>query len=165
MMLSSCSNIRGAFSSQSNGYLYADMTFKMDCEKSQHAQLEQKIEVFLRKEGFSVLGYDQLEHYRLLDMRLVGLYQNKHVIEFQHAIEPHSPPDFPRRYGVVLWTEPLTPRASELESKLERFASEELKCEVRFVERRENGAPSVYLFKEKVREIEKRLQLSKLRSG
>ena len=114
---------------------------------------EPKIESFLRNEGFRVVNYARPRigghDYTL---RVVGLGSRRQVVEFNGLSGS------PGRYGVLLWIEPLRPRATELEEKLQRFAADDLKCDVRFVQRQKNDIRSVRLFNRKVDEIEETLR-------
>jgi len=138
-------------------FLYTDMSFTMFCDyprgREQDPTFDQKIESFLRKEDFKVVNYGRPRIGQLdYSLRVVGLDVRRQVVEF------NGTRGNPGRYGVLLWIEPLRPRAIELEEKLQRFAADDLKCDVRFVKQEKNDHRSLKLFNHKVDEIEDSLR-------
>lgn len=139
-------------------FLYADMSFTMFCDypkgRTHDPRFASTIESFLHNEGFKVLNYGRLPRNHF-DLRIVGLDAKRQVIEFNGLRGS------PGRYGVLLWIEPLTIRATELEEKLQRFAATNLECEVQVPVKQAqmpNDHRSIKLFDHMVNEIDELLR-------
>ncbi len=142
-----------------NQFLYADMSLTMFCDypkgRTQNPQFASAIESFLYSEGFKVLNYGRLPKNQF-DMRIVGLNAKRQIVEFS------NPRGWGGRYGVLLWIEPLTDRATELEEKLQRFAETNLKCEIQSESVKQAQMPNDHrskkLFNHKMNEIQELLK-------
>ena len=131
--------------------LAADLAFNMKCNSADEEMLEDRIELFLRGIGFSVLnqGKIQREHRKLFfTMRIIAIDKDKRIVKFT---------GFPQRlgvYSVALYSEPPTRRASDLESGLQKFSSEILSCHPCEVGRSQNDADARGMFDADVKRIE-----------
>ena len=129
----------------------ADLGFWFRCDKRASPELEQKIEAFLRQQGFRVLNLGALQR----DAG-VGIYDlNMTAIDAkQRTIAIHALKETPGSQTVGLYSPPPTQHDSALEDSLLAFASHTLGCRTDQVARNTNGQEAAEMHSWNVRRIE-----------
>ena len=135
---------------QSAEVLSADLTFHFVCSHTARSDVETKTEQFLRGNGFRVLNLAELQHrhnFHFLDTDMKGTRYGQAIIEMVSVPSGHS------RYAFALYTRPPTSRLSDLEDAVLRFVSNELGCQTRQIERRDNGKERQQYFDSRLKRI------------
>jgi hypothetical protein len=123
-------------SAQSTEALSADLTFHFVCSHTARRDVEAKTELFLRGNGFRVLNLAQLQHrnnFHFFDTDIKGIRHDQAMIDMISMPSGHS------RYAFALYSRPPTSRLTDLEDAVLKFVSNELACQTRQIQRRENG--------------------------
>ena len=131
--------------------LYPDLAFHIVCEEKARTALEDKIEGFLKSEGFKVLNQARLQREHgvsVSDLHIIGVDDKRRIIDFLDFSIADG------RYAVRLNTPPPTHRSPQVEKALLTFASGKLGCQVRQVTREANGSDASQLHDIEVRRIE-----------
>jgi hypothetical protein len=144
---------------QSVRVLSSDLAATMICKDRNTSALEDPIEGFLRSKGFRVLNVARIQrqhdHAPLLELWIVGLDEQRRVINLRSLPFPKDKVQRQGRYSVGYKTPPPTQHASEMEDALLDFFSSGLHCEVRDVTRHENKAEVADLYDQEVARVEK----------
>ena len=130
----------------------------MVCKDRDSLTLEGPIEGFLRREGFRVLNRASIQRSygrpSGIDVDIFGLDKKRRLVKFRSLPAPKDVVRLQGYYSVEFRTPPPTQRASEIEDALLKFVSDELRCEIRQVNRDENGADAADLYEDEVRAAE-----------
>jgi hypothetical protein len=145
-------------SAQSVRVLSSDLAATMTCKDRNPTTLEDPIEEFLRSKGFRVLNIARVQrqhdHVPLLELSIVGLDEQRRMINLKSLPYPKDQVERQGRYSVGFKTPPPTQHASEMEDALLNFLSKGLQCEVRNVTRHENGTEAADLYDQDVARVE-----------
>jgi hypothetical protein len=129
----------------------------MDCKDRDPSTLEGLIEEFLRRESFDVLNLASVQRrhnrFSTLDLEIIGLDKAQRKIHFRSLLSPENVVRLQGRYSVELRTPPPTQRVPEVEDALLKFAADQLRCGVRQVTRKENGADVADLYENEIRRL------------
>lgn len=130
--------------------LRADLVVHFGCAAIASADLENAIELTLRRLGFEVLNVGRLrrEHGVPSNLSIVALDKEQRTIEVLD-LSPQQKGDYVLRLNTV----PPTKRATALENRLENFVAREMACEVRRITRSENSVSAKPLHKSEVARI------------
>jgi len=143
--------------------LSADLAVQFICPGKERSFLEDKVEQFLKETRFKVLNLARIQHEQhvvLLETDIKGLDENRRLIELR------SEPSAADRYVLLLYTQPPTRRAAELESKVLQFVSDTLKCEMQEVTPRTKGTSAIAFYDRLIKRTENLfLEAERLRGG
>jgi hypothetical protein len=131
--------------------LSADLAAQFVCGGDERGDLEQKVETFLRGQSFKVLNRAALQRERgmaIFELDIVALDSDHRIIELA------SLPTTRGRYAVALTSPPPTRHSTDLEDGLQKWIVEQLGCEIRQVERSENGSDARSFFESEIRRVE-----------
>jgi hypothetical protein len=132
--LSSAEQTKAAQPSRS---LSADLSFHFECKEGLRSDVEKQIEFFLRGHGFKVLNQADI--------------QRQHNV---HIFDTRSVLGADRRYSFGLYSQPPTNHSVSLEQDILNFVSENLKCEIRQIARKENGEEKKEFYESELRRVQ-----------
>jgi hypothetical protein len=142
--------------------LSPDLAFHFICPGEDRRLVEEKVEEFLKKNGFKVLNLARIQHEHqvfFFESDIKGLDENRRIIELR------SVPPTPDRYALDVYTQPPTKRVPQLEKDVLRVVSDALRCEVRQVTSGENGVDAISYYDRVIKRIENLfLEAERLRS-
>jgi hypothetical protein len=147
---------------QSTSPVHADLAFHFVCKQAIPAHLEDGIEGFLRREGFTVLNQARIMRSKGLspfDILIFALDDKRRIFKF--AALPRTKD----KYGVSLITPPPTQRSFDLEDGVLKLVSEQLACEVRQITRNDNQADAKVAFDHHYKQIEDLFQQAETLKG
>jgi hypothetical protein len=130
--------------------LSPDLTFLMDCPRTDRGDVEAKTELFLNGYDFRVLNLAAIQHrhnFHLLDTNIQAVRHD------QAFVEMTSVPSRRSLYAFGLYSRPPTTRLSNFENAALDLVSE-LRCEARQIRRLENGSGRRRYFDAELKRIE-----------
>jgi hypothetical protein len=124
--------------------LLPDLSFHFVCTGRARTEIETKIETLLAQYKFKVLNQGELQ--RQHDVHLFGTsiaaYEGN-----QRFVDVRSVTSGLDRYSFDLYSLPPTSHSRDLEESILHFVSENLRCEIRQVERHENDQTHADFFR------------------
>lgn len=140
--------------------LYPDLTFQFDCEGQTHLVVEDFAERFLTENGFEVLNVTRIRRENKLPAMQAavfvdGLDSQKRRMRFMAV------PFTGAAYTFLLNTQPPTRRSNDLEAQVIEFVSGRLGCQIRDLERNENGAEAKELFESVLKDVQRNFSIMK----
>jgi hypothetical protein len=138
-------------SGQSDVALLPDLAFHFSCKNVASVSLAGDLGTFLHTLGF-----------RSIDLAKIQAEHGLGIVHFQmEAIDPakhwvtiSSSPRHPDAYGFGLYSTPPTHRAPALEQSFIDFISVSMHCDMKNVDRHENGVEALDIFQRQVSRVE-----------
>ena len=146
---------------QERSVLYADLSIQFECSHIQREELENAVEQFLAKQKFKTLNQGRLQrqHHYPGTVNLVGLDDGQRIINVVALLYPDI------RYAATVHSPPPTKRASALEDALQKFVTQDLRCEIKQIDRSENPAAAKDLHQNQVSRVRKLLREAEVLKG
>lgn len=129
----------------------ADLAFWAKCESAANPEMEQKIETFLRANGFRVINLAAIQ--RTKDIHIFDLYIEAMDAK-QRIIDFTSFPTNPGEYAIELYSDPPTRHDDVLEEMMLSFASKGMGCTTHQITRGNNDAEAKGMHRQGVLRME-----------
>jgi hypothetical protein len=131
--------------------LLPDLAFHFTCTSISAVSLAGDLGSFLRTSGFRSLDLAKIQAEHGLE---IVHFQMEAIDSANHWITISSSPRHPDAYGLALYSTPPTHHATALEQSLIDFISVSTHCDVKNVDRHENGVEALGIFQRQVSRVE-----------